>query len=115
MNDLKDKSSFFSNPRLRITALVIILAALLLYYIDVFRTAGPTTFDDAYMFIRYADNFIHGYGFAWNPDGVQTYGATSILYLGLVIIARIIFQGLGSGKLLVALSAGLGLPAIVLT
>ncbi|HNH04009.1 MAG TPA: hypothetical protein PLF18_04650 [Anaerolineales bacterium] len=115
MNDLKDKPSFFSNARLHITALVIILATLLLYYIDVFRTAGPTTFDDAYMFIRYADNFIHGYGFAWNPDGVQTYGATSILYLGLVIIARIIFQGLGSGKLLVALSAGLGLPAIVLT
>lgn len=115
MNDLKDKSSFFSNPKLRVSALVIILAALLLYYISVFRTAGQTTFDDAYMFIRYADNFIHGHGFAWNPDGVQTYGATSILYLVLVITARIIFQGVESGQLLGALSAGLGLPAIVLT
>ena len=44
----------------------------------------PTPFDDAYMFIRYANNLLAGHGHAWNPNGVQVFGSTSLLHLGVV-------------------------------
>ena len=91
---------------------IFVLAALVIYYINLVRVKGPTTFDDAYMFIRYADNFLAGHGIAWNPDGVQTYGTTSILYLAIIIFARSILQSVSAGALLAILSASFGIPAI---
>ncbi len=44
-------------------------------------------FDDAYMFLRYADHIWLGKGFAWNLDGIQTYGVSSILYVLFVAAA----------------------------
>ena len=32
------------------------------------------------MFLRYAHNIRHGFGFSWNLDGVHTYGPTSLLW-----------------------------------
>lgn len=43
------------------------------------------SFDDAYMFYRYAANIAHGLGIAWNPDGVPTYGMTSQLWVLFII------------------------------
>lgn len=43
------------------------------------------TFDDAYMFYRYAVNISHGLGISWNPDGVATYGMTSQLWVLFVL------------------------------
>lgn len=40
----------------------------------------PLGFDDAYMFLRYAYNIRHGFGFSWNLNGVHTYGPTSLLW-----------------------------------
>ena len=40
----------------------------------------PLGFDDAYMFLRYAHNIRHGFGFSWNLNGVHTYGPTSLLW-----------------------------------
>lgn len=68
-----------------------------------------TTFDDAYMFIRYAVNFLSGHGFAWNPDGIQTYGVTSILYLLFIIIVRWLFPLADAGAILSVSSFVLGL------
>ncbi len=42
---------------------------------------GPTIFDDSYMFWRYAIHLQQGLGLAWNPDGIQTYGLTSHLWV----------------------------------
>ena len=94
------------------TILVLILSGLIIYYINLVKIAGSTTFDDAYMFIRYADNFLAGHGIAWNPDGVQTYGTTSMLYLAIVTITRSVLQNISAGALLTILSASFGLPAI---
>ena len=94
--------------------LVLLLSALVIYYINLVVIAGPTTFDDAYMFIRYADNFLTGHGVAWNPDSIQTYGTTSILYLAIITIARSVLQDVNAGILLTILSASLGLPAIAI-
>lgn len=46
---------------------------------------GPTIFDDSYMFWRYAVHLQQGLGLAWNPDGIQTYGLTSHLWLAAVL------------------------------
>jgi hypothetical protein len=43
------------------------------------------TFDDAYMFYRYALNLRHGLGMAWNPDGAPTYGMTSLPWVFVVL------------------------------
>jgi hypothetical protein len=93
---------------------ILVLAALVVYYINLVQVKGPTTFDDAYMFIRYADNFLAGHGIAWNPDGVQTYGTTSILYLAIITLARSVLQSVSAGALLAILSASFGLPAIAI-
>lgn len=45
----------------------------------------PNIFDDSYMFYRYALNVRAGLGIAWNPDGVQTYGLTSHLWLPVIL------------------------------
>lgn len=73
-----------------------------------------TTFDDAYMFYRYAGNFLNGYGIAWNPDGVQTYGVTSLLYLFLIIVMAGLFSSLGSGPILTITSFMMGMLTIVI-
>jgi hypothetical protein len=52
----------------------------------VHRVRQPLTLDDAYMVLRYAKQIIAGHGHAWNPDGVQVFGATGSLHLGLVTL-----------------------------
>ena len=44
------------------------------------------SFDDAYMFLRYAHNLRHGLGFSWNLDGIHTYGPTSLLWSFCVLL-----------------------------
>ncbi len=68
-------------------------------------------FDDAYMFIRYADNLLAGHGVAWNPGEEPTYGATSLLYLFLVATARG-FSMLPMGTLLSVVSSVVALAAV---
>ena len=41
--------------------------------------------DDAYMFIRYADNVLRFGRVAWNPGAAPAYGLTSPLYLSVVV------------------------------
>lgn len=48
----------------------------------------PTDFDDAYMFVRYADNLRAGFGMVWNRGGETVYGATGLVHLGLVTALR---------------------------
>src|SRR5262245_51931133 len=36
--------------------------------------------DDAFFFVRYAYNFVHGGAYAWNSGGPTTFGSTSQLY-----------------------------------
>lgn len=49
---------------------------------------SPSTFDDAYMFCRYADHLLAGMGMCWNPNGPATYGCTSLLYTFWVTLVR---------------------------
>ncbi len=111
MNKAGRKFSLFPNVY-NAYFIFLILLILVIYYINLVKAAKTTTFDDAYMFIRYANNFLDGHGISWNPDGVQTYGVTSILYLAITTMARGILPNVDEGVLLTTLSASIGLLAI---
>src|SRR5262249_3717440 len=44
--------------------------------------------DDAYMYVRYADHVLLGRGVRWNLQEPPTFGLTSLLYLAPVTLAR---------------------------
>ncbi len=44
--------------------------------------------DDAFIFLRYANNIVHGYGFVWNHGSAPVEGYTSFLFLMLLVIIR---------------------------
>ena len=71
--------------RLAIGALAVALVAERVWTL---RAAPPTDFDDAYMFVRYADNLRAGFGMVWNRGGESVYGATGLVHLGLVTALR---------------------------
>lgn len=50
----------------------------------------PPVWDDAYMFFRYAANFLNEGRLVWNPGGTATWGATSILYVGVVAASKLV-------------------------
>lgn len=72
----------------------------------------PTRVDDAYMFVRYADNLLAGHGYAWNRDGDQTYGCTSVLFLGVIALLRATLSWLAPSQILACASAGAGALAV---
>lgn len=73
--------------RLAACVLVLIMAAKLS------RMAMDSfSFDDAYMFYRYALNFRAGYGVAWNAGGPHVFGLTSMPWFLVILIATLLFQ-----------------------
>ena len=70
-------------------------------------------FDDAYVYMRYAKNFLAGRGIAWNPDGTQTFGVTSLLYV-LVLALLKSFLPLQDKSLLIMTSVGMSFLGLML-
>ena len=56
------------------------------------RLSSLSVWDDAYFFIRYADNLLKHGQLSWNPNDVPAYGLTSPAYLLIVIPLRLIFS-----------------------
>jgi len=69
------------------------------------------TFDDAYMFYRYALNIRHGLGISWNPDGVPTYGMTSLPWV--LVILPLSYLPITAGHVLQLASWTVGTLALV--
>lgn len=69
-----------------------LFSALLVYFsLFTFLRANylyTTILDDAYIFFRYAENIVNGYGFVWNIHEAPVEGYTSFLYLVLLIAAK---------------------------
>jgi hypothetical protein len=68
--------------------------------------AAPTEFDDAYMYLRYADHLVAGQGMAWNPGEASIYGVTSLLHLAAVTLVMIVFPWLAHASVLQVASGG---------
>ncbi|NUM63395.1 MAG: hypothetical protein HUU44_14860, partial [Ignavibacteriaceae bacterium] len=64
---------------------IIIFISLVAYFavLNSFRLnyLYTTILDDAYIFLRYAENIVNGYGFVWNIHEAPVEGYTSFLYL----------------------------------
>jgi hypothetical protein len=74
-----------------IIPLMIICASVFLLMLAQ-RLSSLSVWDDAYMFVRYADNFLNYGNLAWNPNAESTYGLTSLAYLLIVLPFRMIFS-----------------------
>lgn len=59
---------------------------------------SPLSFDDAYMFARYATHVRQGLGMSWNLNGVHTYGQTSLLWAFVVVALS--YLPIGAWKML---------------
>ena len=68
--------------------------------------APATDFDDAYMYLRYANHMLAGQGMAWNPGEGSVYGVTSLLHLTMVVLAQSVFPWLAPAALLQVVSGG---------
>lgn len=71
-------------------------------------------FDDAYMFMRYADNILAGSGVSWNSSDGYAYGCTSLAYLFSIVMVRYLFSGASIEEILVGTSFFYGIAAIAL-
>jgi hypothetical protein len=69
-------------------------------------SAPATDFDDAYMFVRYANNWLAGCGMAWNCGEAPVYGATSLPHAWLVAMVRRLGPRLDDAAVLQACSRG---------
>ena len=109
-----------ANPRALWSRLAVggVAAALVVERAWTLAAAPPTDFDDAYMFVRYADNLRGGFGMVWNRGGEPVYGATGLVHLGLVTLVRALapawpdFRALACATL-VAAAVALGILAAI--
>jgi hypothetical protein len=108
-----------SRPTWRAALIALCLVGLAWFYVKplvIIRadSGGSTTFDDAYMFARYAHHLLSGDGLAWNAGAAPTYGLTSLPYV-FVVAAGLAAVPLDDGTVLPLLSWGLaGLAVAVL-
>jgi len=104
-----------TDRQLSIAARIAAIAAVASFaYIVV--NSQPTHFDDAYMFIRYANNLLAGHGHAWNPGGPAVFGSTSLLHVGVVTCLKGCLPGASDATILLvagAIPATLGMALMV--
>ncbi len=91
---------------------IIIVFASIIYLIGV-NNYIKIYFDDAYMFIRYAKNFIAGHGMAWNAGEEIVYGNTSLLQFFYITFLRWILP-FSDGTVLAIASGTMGYLSIAL-
>jgi hypothetical protein len=99
---------------LRILLVVTAITALAVYVLYIIPELGRTTFDDAYMFLRYAKHWLAGAGFSWNIGEGPAYGITSFTHL-LLVTAALALTNLTDPQILTGISflAGLGAVAVL--
>jgi hypothetical protein len=73
-------------PNLLRLLFALAVVAVVLERLRALLYAGPTDFDDAYMYLRYAHNALAGQWLAWNPGEAPVYGVTSLLHFLLVTL-----------------------------
>ena len=76
---------------LRILTWFAIGATVAVAVLERLSNADVKIWDDAYMFIRYADHILSNGHVLWNIEASPTYGSTSLLYLPIVSGMRLIF------------------------
>ena len=88
-----------------------IAAAITLVVIAIIKSQARNYFDDAYMYVRYADHLIAGFGHSWNIGESSIYGTTSLLFSLCVALVRWL-SPLDATESIVFLSAGFSLLSV---
>lgn len=70
---------------------ILLIVSLVLGLMIFLRFSSLSIWDDAYIFVRYAHNFAVSGHLSWNPDGIPTYGLTSLAYLIPIISLHMLF------------------------
>ena len=86
----------FLRERIGVNHVLWLLAITFLAFIITkvaLRFSGVSVWDDAFMFVRYADNILAGGTVSFNPGGEATYGLTSIAFLAIVLPIRMLVPG----------------------
>ncbi len=93
-------------------ALALAVSSLLLFVARVWDD-DLQPIDDAFTYVRYADNLLAGYGFTWNRGQPPVHGCTSVPYTFLVAGARAVLgPRVEAATLLRLMSTACGLLAI---
>lgn len=76
--------------RLSLVFFLLLTAIVICIYIVNLKFVLDNQFfiDDSYIYLRFARNFVQGFGLVWNRGEYPVEGFTSILYLGLLIITE---------------------------
>ena len=85
---------------------MLLVAGLFAERLAALARSAPTDFDDAYMYLRYADHLLAGQGMAWNAGEASVYGVTSLLHLAVVSLVKIVFPWLAPASVLQVASGG---------
>ena len=93
------------SPTLGLLGLVAV-AALVTTRLLTLAHAPATDFDDAYMYLRYADHLLAGQGMTWNPSEGPVYGVTSLLHLAVVVLVKAVLPWLAPAAVLQVASGG---------
>lgn len=105
------------HPRtIRFIAGAVVLAAVFAVGFDFalyVQDRSHTIFDDAYMFVRYADHILAGQGMTWNVGEPAVYGVTNLGHLLTVIVGRALLPGLHPGLLLTSISVTMSVVAVL--
>jgi hypothetical protein len=96
--------------------LALVVVAVVIERLHALLRAGPTDFDDAYMYLRYAHNALAGHWLAWNPGEAPVYGVTSLLHFLFVTLISGLLPGRHAAVLQIASGgAALALLAALVT
>jgi hypothetical protein len=85
---------------------MLLVAGLFAERLVALARSAPTDFDDAYMYLRYADHLLAGQGISWNAGEASVYGVTSLLHLAVVTLVKIVFPWLAPASVLQVASGG---------
>jgi hypothetical protein len=108
--DVGTKPAFIDAREFRL--LLNLVAALILVLIVNGTVRNKLTFDDSYMFERYAFHLRQGLGISWNPDGVHTAGMTSLGWFFVVL--PLSFLPLWGGRVLALASVATGIAGFAM-
>ncbi len=87
-------------PNLLRLLCALVVVSVVLERVHAFFQAGPTDFDDAYMYLRYAHKALAGHWLVWNPGEAPVYGVTSLLHFLVVTLVHGLLPGLGQAAVL---------------
>ena len=114
MNDAARSLSSAPGRRIARTVAFLAIVVSVTFFLRDAQRSPDTKFDDAYMTLRYAKNFLAGHGLAWDPGGEQTLGTTSILHCAALAAIRSSLPNLSDANVLKLSSVGGGLLAVLL-